>query len=178
MHFPDTEQGDTRKAQRDRLLGSITFVVLKDLSVTATYAYMHNKIEQDITYSYTTPEPPSIFTDSLVPMTSIVNSYGLDVAYMPSKNIDLHASILHTISRGNFYPSAADLLSPVSIASFSILNMRETVFSAGGQYRLRGGVTIGMQYKYSSVDDVANNPNDDLQDGKAHIVFLTLSKKW
>lgn len=179
LEFPDTEEGDNRKTLKDRLLGSITFVVLKDLSLTATYAYMHNKVEQDLTYSFTTGVPvPPIFTDPLVPFTSTVNSYGLDLAYMPSKNINLNAGINHTISRGDFYPSSADLLTPVSVASFSALGMKETVFSAGGQYRLRGGVSLGMQYKYASISDVLNNPNDDVNNGNVHIAFLTLSKKW
>ena len=178
LHFSDTEQGDDRKIQRDRLFGSATFVLLKDLSVTANYAYMHSKIRQDITYDYTTPSPPPVFTDSLVPYTSLVNSYGLGMAYTPAKNISLNADILHTISKGNFYPSAADLLTPVSVASFSQLHMKETVLTTGGEYHFRGGFTVGMQYKYSMVNDVLNNPDDDVKDGKAHILYATVSKKW
>lgn len=179
LEFPYTEEGNTRKVRRDSLLGSITVVVLKDLSVTASYAYMHNKTEQDITYSYTEPDPtPPIYTDSRVRFTSTVNSYSLDASYMPSKNINLNGGVQHVISKGNFYPSAANLLEPISVASFSALDMKETAFLAGGQYRLRGGVTVGMQYKYSAVNDVLNNSNDDVKDGKAHIVSLTLSKKW
>jgi opacity protein-like surface antigen len=56
--------------------------------------------------------------------------------------------------------------------------MKETVFSAGGQYSLRGGITVGMQYRYSSVNDVINNPNDDVKDGNAHVFYVTVAKKW
>ena len=172
------EKGADRKAQRDRLLGSITYVLLNDLSVTVNYAYMHNKIRQDVAYSYTSPEPPPAYIDTLVPYTNIVNSYGLGIAYMPAKQISLNADIQHSVTKGNFYPSASDLLKPVSVASFSQLNMKETVLNAGGEYFLRNGLTIGMHYQYSSVNDVLNNPNDDVKDGEAHMLHVTVTKKW
>jgi hypothetical protein len=56
--------------------------------------------------------------------------------------------------------------------------MKETVLTTGGEYHFRGGFTVGMHYKYSMVNDVLNNPDDDVKDCKAHILYATVSKKW
>ncbi len=176
LQFHDTDQGDDRRTKRDRLFGSVAFVLPGNLSVTANYASMHHSVRQDITYSGTFPDPPLV--DALVPYTGRVNSYGIGMAYMPEKKISLNADIQQTSSRGAFYPSLPDLLLPVSVASFSEFRIRESVFTAGGQYRIGDNVTLGLQYRYSSVNDLLNIPESDVRDGRSHIFYVTVAKKW
>ncbi len=173
--FIDTGQARNREVHRDGLLGSVTYLLLQDLSVTASYAYMHNKILQDIVYDNAIGVPQ---TDPLVPNSQLMHFYGLDFSYLPQNNITLGAGVGYTISSGAFYPSDANLLEPVSVASFSELKTRELLCTFSGEYRFKGGLGLGVQYRYSKFDDALDNPYDDVEDGRAHIVMLTLSKRW
>jgi predicted porin len=175
LHFTDTLDARNREVNRDSILGSLTYLIMKDLSVTASYAYSHNKIRQDIVYDDITGQP---VTDAFVPNTDLMHHYALDFSYLPKNNITLGAGVSYTISRGAFYPSDDNLLFPVSIASFSELKTKEILCSLSGEYRFRGGFGLGVEYHYSDFDDVLDNPNDDVVDGRAHIVLLTLSKRW
>ncbi len=89
-----------------------------------------------------------------------------------------NAGVTYTISRGMFYPGNADLLEPVSIATFSDLKIRESIYSLSGEYKFRNGFSVGARYRYSRLDDVLDNPYDDVRDGNAHIILITISKKW
>ena len=175
LHFTDTLAARDREVNRDRLLGSLTYLLMNDLSVTASYAYAHNKTRQDIVYDDITGVPR---TDPLVPNTDLMHNYALDINYLPKNNITLGGGVSYTIGRGAFYPTDVNLLLPVSIASFAELKTRELLCSFSGEYRFKGGFGLGVEYRYSDFDDVLDNPNDDVVDGKAHIVLLTLSKRW
>jgi len=180
LHFPDSDENavegaKNRDVKRDKLLGSITFLISKDLSLTTSYAYIRNKTKQDIVFL---SETLTSLTDPLVPHKDTAHNYSLDLNYLPGNNISLNAGVSHTISSGTFYPSSSDLLEPVSIASFSEVKIRETVYSLNGEYRLKNGIALGMHYKYSKISDVIGNPHDDINDGTAHILLLTISKRW
>jgi len=168
-------RGEKRNATRDRLLGSLTYVLLKDLSVTGSYAYLHNKVQQDIAYHDISYAPQ---IDPFVPYKDMVHVYGLDLSYTPSGRVTVTGGITHTISSGAFYPNSTDLLQPVSVASFTQLKTHETVVSVNGEYRFNKGFSASAHYRYSDFKDMLNNPYDDVQSGRAHIVLLTISKKW
>jgi len=175
LFFEDTEEADNRDVHRDNFFGSITFLVLKNLTVTPSYAYLHNKIEQDIEYHDTNGDP---HIDSSVPFKDQSHHYSVNVAYMPFERLNLGASVSHSKSRANFYPGSPDLLEPVSVASFSKLEIRETATLISGEYEFRNGFGVGINYRYADFDDVLDNPYDDVKDGHVHIVLLSLSKKW
>ncbi len=173
--FTDAPNAKNRDVSRNNLMGSVTYMLLKDLSVTASYAYMHDKTRQDIPYQDTLGVS---HVDSFVPSEDLVHSYGLDLHYLPATNISLNAGVSYTLSSGAFYPSDPNLLQPVSIASFSELKTRDTICYLSGEYRFKGGWAAGFQYRYSDFNDVIDNPYDDVSDGKAHIIVVTLSKRW
>lgn len=166
---------DNRDALRDRFLGSISYLVLKDLSLTASYSYIHNRVKQDIAFNDLSG---NLLFDPRVPETDTAHSYSLDLNYLPRNNVVLTGGASYTISSGAFFPSDANLTQPVSIASFSELKTRETVYWVSGQYKFKNGFSAGMQYRYTVFDDVLDNPFGDVRDGNAHIILLTLSKKW
>ena len=97
------------------------------------------------------------------------------MSYSPKSFISLNGGISHTISQGAFYTSAPAL---DSIASYSELKIRETTYSASGEYQFKGGVTAGIKYRYTTFKDVLDNIYDDVNDGRASIILLTISKKW
>jgi len=162
---------DNRKVKNDRLIGTLSYALLNNLSATASYAYMHDKIRQDIRLSATDQN----FWDNLVPYKTTSRNYSFDLCYSPKSFISLNGGISHTISQGTFYTSAPAL---DGIASFSELKIKETTYSASGEYQFRGGYTAGIQYRYSTLKDDLDNIYNDVNDGRASIILLTISKKW
>jgi hypothetical protein len=168
-------RGGKRDVNRDKLISNLTVLVLKDVSLTGSFAYMLNKVQQDIVYN----DAGFIgWVDPFVPYKDKVHIYSLRMAYTPTASMTLSGGISHTVSSGAFYPTAQDLLQPASIASFTQMKTRETTVSANGEYRFKGGFSAGVQYRFSDFRDVLDNPNDDITSGRAHIVLLTISKKW
>lgn len=164
-----------RQVDRHRFLGSATVLLRHDLSLTASYSYMRDKAVEDLAYHNTSGD--HLF-DAGVPYSDQANTYTLDLSYTPEKRCTLSAGVSHTISSGFFAVASTDLTTPVSVASFSGMKVRETTYSFSGEYRLRGGFSAGLQYHYTVLNDVLENPNDDVEDGKVHIVYLTLTKRW
>lgn len=176
IFFKNTNSQGERDVKKDRLIGNLTFIIMDNLSLTTFYSYIHNRTIQDITlFSMTS------FTqekDSMVPYKDLARNYGIDINYEPQNNITLSGGVSHTISRGIFYPSLSELTDNESVSSLSELKLRETVYSIDGEYRLKKGFSAGFKYRYTSIRDIIDNPNDDISDGKAHIILLTLTKKW
>jgi predicted porin len=170
-----TTTPNNRDVKKDMVMGSATFLILKDLSLTGSYAYMHNNTQQDIGYSDLAGVPQ---IDSSVPNKETAQTFAVDVNYMPKDNITLHAGVSYTLSSGQFYPSSADLLQPVSVGSFSALKERETAYTLSGEYRFKNGFGLELRYKYCHLNDVQNNPYDDVQNGNANIFMVLLSKRW
>lgn len=176
-----TEPDDTittahnRDVNKDMVLGSVTFLILTDLSLTGSYAYTHGKTQQDIEYGNLAGGAQ---IDPSVPDRETAQTFAVDVNYIPRNNVTLHAGVSRTLSNGKFSPASPDLTEPVSIASFSEFKTRETVFTTSGEYRFKDGFALGIRYQYSKIRDALENPFDDVRDGTAHIVMLTASKRW
>lgn len=164
-----------RDVNRDVLMGSVTFLIVKDLSATASYSYIHNRTQQDIEFH---DLAGGVHIDPSVPYRETAHNYAFDVRYVPKDSVTLGAGVSHTRSSGAFSPADPGLLQPVSVSSFSELKLRETVYSVSGEYRFKNGFGAGIQYKYSDFDDVLDSPGDDVNDGRAHIIYLALSKRW
>lgn len=177
LDFNDNISAKDRDMRKDRFLGSITTHLSNDISLTTSYLYMRNKVNQDIHYrSGITPE--IFLSDPSVPYQDSARDYSVVLSYAPEDNMSFDAGISHTIIKGTFYPSEQDLTGPVSVAAFSEFKANETVYSAGGEYRFRTGYTTGLKYKYMDINEVSDNPHDDITDGKLHVFLLTISKRW
>jgi hypothetical protein len=166
-----------RETDRSRFTGSLTFLITDELSLSSSYSYWRNKVRQDLVYN--SESPPAEFVDHDVMYKDAAHNYFAALNYMPKQNISLGAEVSHTKSKGAFYPNIAEGLQPVSIASFSELQIKETVYSVYGNYGIKGGWDIGLRYKYSQYDDLIDNPdNPEVKDGNARIVLLTITKRW
>jgi outer membrane receptor protein involved in Fe transport len=180
LHFLDTDTGSidakNRRVKRDKLLGSITFVLFDKLSVTPSYAYFHNEIKQDLIYNTPPPSVDQIDTD--VAYKDTAHSYALNLSYAPTSNFNINADASETKGKGSFYPGISAALQPTSIASFSELKVKETGYSIGSDYRFKGDWAVGIKYRYNSFRDLINNVYDDAENGIVRIVMLTLSKRW
>ncbi len=175
LHFIDTDLPERRDTRRESITTSVTLLAVPQLSVTASYAYMHHKIQQDIAYQNASGVPMS---DSFVPYREQAQTYALDLGYFPHKKVTVSAGVSHTVTSGSFRVSEPNLLLPVSVDSFSELKTKETVYSASGEYRFGKGFATGMRYRYIDFRDRIDNDHDDVTDGRAHVLLLTLTKRW
>jgi hypothetical protein len=166
---------DDRQTRRERFLGSVSVLPVKNLTVTLSFLYLHNKQTEDLAYYDLVGEP---FFDAGVVNQDTVRHVSFDLQYLPTKHSTLRAGVSTTKSEGKFHPGDPNLLSPVSVSSFSELKTRETVYSLGGEIDLKGGFSLGTNYNYAVLKDQASNPYDDIEDGEAHIIILTLTKRW
>jgi predicted porin len=167
-------EAKNRDVKRDRAMAAVTYLAGEKVSLTASYTYIHDKIRQDIVLGG--------LLEPFVPDTDLARSYGLTVNYIPNNRINLTAGLSYTLSSGSFSLTDPALLSPVSLAtllpSLSALKMKETDCSLSARYNFKNGFSAGVQYRYLDFNDELDNPWDDVQDGRVHIVLLTLSKKW
>jgi len=171
------ESPDDRTNRRERFLGSVSLLPVKNLVATLSYFYLHDKQKEDLAY-YDPDHLDELSFDSGVVNQTTVRTVSFDLQYLLSKQVTLNAGVSTTESKGKFYPADANLLSPVSVASFSELHTRESIYTVGGGVDLKGGFTVNTHYKYARLKDLADNPNDDIQNGEAHIVMLWLTKRW
>lgn len=184
LHFVDGNGNpiagpESRENRWDRFLGSATLLARENLSLTGSYAYSHNKVEQDVVYAFNGAGFPfPNLTDSGVPYDQTAQTVSFQVGYRPMKPLWLHGGVTHTWSRGDFTPNAADLLTPVSVASFSDLKIRETVYSLSGDYEWRQGLRLGLSFEYKDFNDVLDNPNDDAEDGIVRVLWFQCAKEW
>jgi predicted porin len=167
VNGPDAKNRDVF---RTRAMGVLTYLITEKVSLTASYSYIHDKIHQDLVVGATL-QPD-------VPDSTTANSYGLTMNYIPSNRIDLSGAVSYTVSSGSFSLTNPDSSWPISIGSLSALKTKETDCSLSGQYHFKNGFSAGVQYRYIDFNDVLDNPWDDVQDGRVHIVLLILSKKW
>ncbi len=175
--FADTEAADDRDVRWDSVLASGTFLFSEHLALTTSYAYLRHKIEQEI--AYTEPAFPfSPQSDAGVPYESEAHNYGVNLHYSPSDWLQFNTGVSHTTSKTDFEPNSPDLLSPISIASLSGVKIKETLYSLSGDYALRKGLRVSVDYEYTDFNDVLNRSNDDVADGISRILWTRLSREW
>lgn len=174
IYFRNTDSFGGRDVKKSRFMGNLTFLIMNNLSLTASYSYIHNRTVQDITMETFAPHYSPV-KDSMIPYKDSARNYGLDINYEPGNNITFSGGLNYTISHGLFYTALEEFS---GISGLSELKAREIVYSLNSEYRLRGGLNLGLKYRYTTVRDIIDNPNDDISNGRAHIILLTLTKKW
>jgi hypothetical protein len=172
LYFSDTLNAKDRNTRTENLMGSGTFQLLNNLSLTTSYAFLRYKIRQDIVYG-TVPS-----TDNNVPYEDTAHVYSASLNYVPINKLYIFVLISQTKSTVEFLPSSQDLLSPVSIASFSKEKVTETAYNLSADYECMNSFSCGLEFQYTDVNDVLDNIHDSNQDGNAYIFVLTIKKKW
>jgi len=171
------ESPSGRDTKKDNIMASVTVLPANDLSVTGSYAFFRYHTEQDMMY-HTSPPPSNDFWDEGVSGSMEAQVYAASLIYRWNDRLDLSGGVTHTLSRGDFDPSAADITRPVSISAFSVLKVRETIYTISGDYSLPAGFRVGVEYRYSDFDDRIDDPYDDIEDGTAQMIWVRLSKRW
>lgn len=166
-------EADGRNVKRESLFGSITFLITERLTVTPNYAYIRNRIQQDLLYNNigTTPEY-YIEKDVLYRDTSHI--YGINLSYIPKEKLTSSLDIAYTLSKGVF--SSGPLISEVtSIKELETeADIREAALTLRTDYELKHGWNAGIRYSFADYDD----RRDDSLDGRLHLVLVSVSKRW
>jgi hypothetical protein len=164
--------GGSRDATRDQGLASVTFVIGNRSSITASYAYFQNKVDQTVTFQ----DALGAFSlESGVPYADIAHVGSLALTYAPVDRMNLTASASRSYSRGNFTLAGTSSVTNVGgISELSSMKVVDSVYAAGIEMQLGRNVGSEIRYQYRKYDDQL----DDSQDGTEHTLLATLSMKW
>ncbi len=173
LSFSGNDEAKDRDTTAENLMGSGNFQILNNLSLTTSYAFIRNKIRQDIVYGTVESE-----VDRDVPYDSTSHVYSASLNYMPINKLNIYALIVHTKSDAEFSPDLKNLLEPVSIAYFSRQRLTETTYRLSSDYECMNSFSCGLEFRYSDVNDVHDNIHDSSLDGHAYIILLRLKKQW
>ncbi len=175
LQYDESTTSHNREVDRSTYMGTVNIMVLKDLSLHASYSCFMNRTRQDIVYIDTSG---TVRSDSDVTYEDSASSYFLGANYHLNDHADLGGNVTHVISKGSFGTDSPDLGRPIAIDDLSRLEIEETTYAVTGSYRMIGGIQLGVEYKYIVLEDVEDNENDDVEDGSAQLIWIMLSKKW
>lgn len=173
---PDTVvDGGERTTRNDRFLGSLSFMLSPKSSLTVSWAYYRDDVEQDLAYGKWADQGWNgdlPYLDPGVPYTNESNSYTLSLNFRPRDDITFTADISRTISAGELLPGTAITETPDSLTSFSALKVAETVLTMGMTKKLRPDWEVGLKLR----SHIYNDETDDRQDGTVYITTFSLKR--
>ncbi len=178
LHYTINNQdvtADNGKRTEGKLFGNIGISISKHLSLNTSYAYITYRTKQALVYG-SNNEPQVITDDTLY--KEKVHTFGTNLNYKPTSNLALCADFTYTESSSDFSPSASEATEPVSISSFSKLKIKETEYKFSGEYIFKKGWNIGFSYFFNKFDDAIENLQTSNRDGEAHIILLSITKRW
>jgi hypothetical protein len=164
--------GGSRDATRDQGLASVTFVVGSRSSITASYAYFQNKVDQTVTFQ----DGVGAFSlESGVPYADIAHIGSLALTYALLDRTNLTASASRSYSRGNFTLAGTGSVTNVGgIPELSNIKVVDSIYAAGIEMQFSRNVGSEIRYQYRKYDDQL----DSSQDGTENTLLATLSMKW
>lgn len=164
--------GGSREASRDQGLASFTVLVSNRSSITISYAYFKNKVDQ--TVSLDSGSGPFAL-DSGVPYDDISHVGSIVLAVAPVDGVNLTASGSRSYSRGNFNLDGAGPVTNVAgIAELSDMKVIDSTYAAGIEMQHSRYVGSELTYQFRRYEDQLDNTLD----GTVKTVLATLSMKW
>ncbi len=164
--------GGSRDADRDQALASVTVLVGNRSSVTASYSYFRNKVDQTLSLNSGAPGP---YTLAGVPYADISHAGSLVFTVAPMEGINITASGTRSYSRGNFDLEGTGAVTNTSgIADLSDMKVVDSVYAAGIEMQHSRYVSSEVRYQYRRYEDIL----DSTQDGKEKAALAMLSMKW
>ena len=162
--------GGKREAAYDQALVSVTVLSGQRSSLTASYAYLDNRIDQTLTYHDGTGA--SFLEPGLAPYDDIAHSGSLVFTHAYSEVLYLTAEASRSYSRGKFRNSG--IANTSGIAEFSDLKVLEDAFGIGIEMQYNKRIGSELWYRYREYDDKLDNTLD----GTAQFLLATMSFKW
>ena len=163
--------GGSRKTQRDQGLASFTVMVGDRSSVTASYSYFKNKVDQTLTL----PDGTGAFQfEPGVPYADVAHVGSLALTVAPVEGVNVTASAARSYSRGAFDLNGSVPNTGSDITQLSDMKVIDTVIAAGIEMEFNKNVGTEIQGQYRKYDDELDNA----QDGTVKTIMATLSLKW
>jgi hypothetical protein len=167
--------GGSREAARDQGLASFTALVGNRSSITLSYAYFRNKVDQTISFPVGSMESGPFALEPGVPYDDIAHVGSLVLTFAPSDGVNLVASGTRSYSHGNYrVEGAGTVTNTAGIAELSDMKVIDSVYAAGIEMQHSRNVGSEIRYQYRHYDDQVDNT----QDGTVKTILATLSMKW
>lgn len=158
----------TASSKHDQALASMTFLVGKRSSLTASFSHYQNTVDQTVTEQ---DAFGAFALDGGVPYDDIANVGTLSATIAPVKGVNLTASGSKSYSRGNFRLAGANT---AGIAELSDLKVVDSVYTGGVEFQATRNFGGEIRYQYRKYDDRVDNT----QDGRVKTLLGTASLKW
>jgi hypothetical protein len=162
--------GDSRKTDRDQALGSLTFLVGKRSSLTATYMYYKNKTKEALTF---TDLAGNFILEDGVPYGDTAQVFSLAASHSPAEGVFVTADASRSYSKGNFRVNGA-VPGTTGIDTLSDIKVIEDICTAGLELQFSKIAGSEFRYQYRHYDDRI----DSTQGGRVNTVLATLYVKW
>lgn len=162
--------GGSSKTDRDQALGSLTFLVGKRSSLTATYMYYKNKTNETLTF---TDVVGNFILEDGVPYSDTAQVFSLAASHSPAEGVFVTADASRSYSKGNFRVNGA-VPGTTGIDTLSDMNVIEDIYTAGLELQFSKNAGSEFRYQYRHYDDRIDNA----QDGRVNTALATLYVKW
>jgi hypothetical protein len=161
---------DKRTSERNRFLGSFTFLAGRSTSITPSYSFFQNKQTGPIAY---TDISSAITTETGVPYADVSHVASLAASHAMADSMIFTVDVAKSWSRGSWQNSGA-VAGSSGIADLTSLKLVETIAGADLGIRVTKYLGYDLRYQIRRLDDKL----DDTQDGTNQIALATLTLKW
>lgn len=162
--------GRKRKATREQAIGSMTFIITKRSSVTATYSQFKNTVEQGIVFDDGTADG-TLERDA--PYKDKSQSASLTLTHSPMDDVTIALEGKWSGAKGSF-DMPGTVAGSNGIAELSDIKMMDNEVAAEIDVQLTKTLGYLVRYQRQEWDDKL----DDSQDGTAQLLLATLSLRW
>jgi hypothetical protein len=162
--------GGSRKADRDQALGSITMLLGRSSSVTASYLYFQNKTSESLTF---TDLAGAFNVEDRVPYGDKAQVLALSASHSVTDGAILTAEASKSYSSGSFRVDGS-VPNTGGIDVLSDLRVVEDIYTAGLELRITRNVDSELRYQHRHFDDKIDNT----QDGRVDIALAALHVRW
>jgi hypothetical protein len=162
--------GGEREASRDQALGSVTFLLGKRSSATASYGYFKTKVEQGITYHDTAG---ASLLERDVPYSDKAQTGSVALTHSPQDGVNIALEAKRTYAKGSWRNSGS-IANTDGIADLSDLEVVEGEYTAELDVQYTREVGYELRYRLLETDDKLDNE----MDGAVKTLVAVVSMKW
>jgi hypothetical protein len=162
--------GGSRTADRDQALGSVTLLVGKRSSVTASYLYFKNKTSESLTF---TDLAGAFSVEDRVPYGDKAQVFSLSASQSVGEGATVTAEASKSYSSGSFRVDGS-VPNTTGIDVLSDLRLVEDIYTAGLELQFSRNVGGELRYQHRHFDDKIDNT----QDGRVDIALAALHVRW
>lgn len=162
--------GGARNTSRDQGLGSLTFLIGKRSSVTASALYYQNKSKETLTYR---DAAGSLLLEDSVPYADKAQVYSVSATQALGDRVTLIVEGSKSYSRGSFRNNGS-VANTTGIDVYSDMRLVENIYTAGLEMQHSTHMSSEVRYQQRQYCDEIDNA----QDGRVSVIVATAAVKW